>query len=187
MIYPKEKPVIKSIMKNLLNIILLLPLITAAQLQPSIEPIAAFHNTTWEWTDGTYIFQVHIIDCEVITNRPPAGICSYVRYSMKDTASNILYQARLYPAQPSDDPIGGILGAYDSNPPFLYGQIEDHSDPNYIYWIEGMLKITYIPCQGTGCDPQIRWVINRPKELVKDPSAPDEYNLPTDIVLTKTN
>jgi hypothetical protein len=84
-------------------------------------------------------------------------------------------------------PFGGILGAEIDSAPYLYGQIDDYSHPNYVYSIQGMLKIIYIPCQGLGCSPQISWTITKPKELVQDPSAPDDYNLPTDIILTKVN
>ncbi len=116
------------------------------------------------------------------------GIPSFLAYSIQDASGTTIYQTRPDLINYNGNlALGGIIGALDNPIPTLYGQIEDRSNLNHIYGIEGILKITYIPCQDTGCDPQIRWVIKKPKELVTFQGAPDDYNLPTDIVLTKTN
>lgn len=175
-------------MKHLIYLILLLPIVISAQTpQPTLTTIQAFHDTTWEWTDGTNTFQVEIIDCETLRNQQANGNCMYVKYKLIDNNGIIVYTTRETPAFNSNTPIGGVLAAYEENPPILYGQIEDRTDSNYVYGINGMLEIVYIPCQELSCSPQISWKITKPKELVQDPSAPDNYNLLTDIILTKVD
>src|SRR5690606_2361326 len=156
--------------------------------QPTLTALQAFHNTTWQWTDGTNTFQVTLLDSGFERNESVDGFTFFLIYKMIDNLGNVIYETR--PAiinYNGNLPFGGILGASNDPVPNLYGQIDDYSDLNYVYSIQGMLEIIYLPCQGLGCSSQISWKITKPKELVQDPSAPDDYNLPRDIVLTKVN
>ncbi len=54
--------VIESLMQKLAYLMVFMSFKMAAQLQPSIEPITAFHNTTWEWTDGNQVLKVTLRD-----------------------------------------------------------------------------------------------------------------------------
>jgi hypothetical protein len=174
-------------MKHAIYLLFLLPLVALAQ--PSkVTALYAFHGTTWEWTDGAKTFQVKLFDFSYVINEPLDGLTFFLSYKMTDVSGNILYKTR--PAllrYKGNLPFGGILGASDSPTPNLYGQIDDYSNSNYEYSIPGMLEIVYIPCNGLACPPQISWKISKPKEIVKDPDSPDDYNLPKDIVLTKVN
>jgi hypothetical protein len=174
-------------MKKIIYLLLLLPLAIPAQTS-QLTPLQVFHNTNWEWTDGTNTFTVTLLDSDFERNKPLEGLTFFLTYKMVDNSGNTIYETR--PSVISYDgslPFGGILTAYDETPSMLYGQIDDFSHPNNEYGIQAMLKIVYIPCQGTGCSPQISWKISKPVEIVVDPSAPDDYNLPKDIILTKVN
>jgi hypothetical protein len=173
-------------MKHLSYLVLFLPIVISAQTS-QLTALEAFHNTTWEWTDGANTFQVKIIDCETLRNQEVKGVCMYVKYKLIDNNGIVLYSTRQTPITNLDIPIGGILAAYNETIPSLYGQIEDRTDSNYEYGIDGMLKIVHIPCQGIGCSPQISWKITKPAEIVTFEGAPNDYNLPKDIILTKVN
>lgn len=169
---------------------MMMPVLSIAQIQNfQLIPNAsnAFHDTTWEWTNGNEIFEVKMHDCNFETNEINNGKCMFISYKMISSGT-VLYETRPSIINYTGDlPLGGILGAQNDPVPTLYGQIQDETEQSSNYWIEGMLKITYIPCQGVNCIPQISWVISKPKELVKDPTSPDDYNLPTNIILDKTN
>jgi hypothetical protein len=175
-------------MKKIIYLLLLLPLATSAQTS-QLTALEVFHNTTWEWRDSNdNIFRLKILDIEFEGNTSLNGKVMFLHYKMISNTGEVIYETR--PAVLHDNsnlPFGGALGSSDNPTPNLYGQIDDFSHPNNEYGIQAMLKIEYIPCQGTGCSPQISWKITKPDEIVVDPSAPDDYNLPKDIVLTKVN
>ncbi|MDC3388873.1 hypothetical protein OAX11_05130 [Flavobacteriaceae bacterium] len=173
-------------MKHLIYLILLLPIVITAQ--PTLTTVQAFHDTTWEWTDGTNTFQVTLLDSGFERTEPLDGLTFFLIYKMIDNLGNVIYETRPSVISYNGNlPFGGILGANDEPVSNLYGQIEDRTDSNYENGINGMLEIIYIPCQGLGCSPKISWKITRAKDMIGLTDSPDDYNLPTDIILTKVN
>jgi len=160
--------------------------ISAQTIQNQESPLDVFHDTSWEWSNSEYTLELYIKDAKALIGDPIDGSVFFIQYNIFDISTgNIIYQTRDSLIDNKD--FGGLLGSYTQNTTFLYGSITDNSNTNHIHGLEGMLKLTYIPCQGTLCNPQLHWELKKPKELLSFQGAPDDYNLPTDIILTKVN
>jgi hypothetical protein len=190
--HPKEMIANKNMkpikMKKMIYLMLFLPIVISAQTT-QLTALEVFHDTTWEWKDSNNnTFRLKILDIDFEKNTPLDGTVMFLHYKMISNTGEIIYETRPGLINYSGNlPLGGALGSSNEPTPNLYGQIDDYSNTNFEYSIPGILEIVYIPCQGTNCSPQISWKITKPSEIVTFQGAPNDYNLPKDIILTKVN
>lgn len=175
-------------MKNLIYMFYFFSLTISAQVvQNPLTPLEAFQNTTWEWSDSQIKLEISFKNLALEMGKPENGNVFYFAYKIIGLNDNSILYETAETIGIFDKDFGGALGSHIDNQPYLRGLIIDKSDTNYAYGIEGMLKLTYIPCEGVLCSPQLQWELKKPKELLYFQGAPDDYNLPTDIILTKVD
>jgi hypothetical protein len=135
---------------------------------------------TWKWDNNNNRLYVYILS-KTLNNGDKVLRVDYKLVSINNNVETEIYSSK----------INGQFfwaGAFlAEHPTSASGMINDKTHPNTEDGIEGRFSLEIIS-QTSGLQPQLKWKIRKFSDYIQPATTtnpPDDFNLPTDIVLTK--
>ncbi len=177
-------------MRKRLSYILFVTIILTSQSIKAQNPFAG----TWEYLEGNSVFQVSLYDNP---NSEDVGRLygDYKMITRINGIDSLIYKSNFEWDNPFNNEImiesSKIMGGKVGNK--FSGRVIDNTIDYQLGWrnrksIEGLLLLEILPMNIScrpNCPQQISWKIEKPRGL--HIGTADDYNIPTDIILTKVD